>query len=68
MLLIDRKAEVTKLQGFQNRFAKKILAERLSSEEAVKEPGWLDLVTRRRNYRAMLAHRVMKGEHISHLH
>ena len=61
------KTEMMKLQGIQNNFTKKILVGTQSDDKALGELGWLNLEIRRRNYRLMLAHRTVEGEHISHL-
>ena len=61
------RAQMSKLQGFQNESALKIFRKPDCGEEAIKKLGWITLENRRVNYRAILAHRIVKGENINHL-
>ena len=45
--------EFSKLQGFQNKFAKKVLRKNVSSKEALKTLKWLPLECRRRGHRCL---------------
>ena len=57
------KAKMSKLQGFQDKFVKKITTQ----TEATTKLGWRTLESRRFNCRVLLAHRIVKGENIQHL-
>ena len=49
------------LQGFQNKFAKKVLGKNVSSKEAMKTLKWLQLEYRRCGHRCELVHNAIKG-------
>ncbi len=55
------KSEMALLQGFQNRFAKKIVDSKLSSEEAIAELKWIPLTRRRFGHRCVDVHNAIKG-------
>ena len=55
------KSEMDQLQGFQNKFAKKVLRKNVSSKEALKTLKWLPLECRRRGHRCELVQNAIKG-------
>jgi len=57
----QKSSEMDKLQGFQNKFAKKVLRENVSSKEALKTLKWLPLECRRRGHRCELVQNAIKG-------
>ena len=61
------KTQMSKLQGFQDRFAKKITIQTDCGEEAINKLEWITLESRRMNYWALFAHQIVKGENIQHL-
>ena len=50
------------LQAFQNKFARKVLGQKVSSKEALKELSWLPLSDRRRTHRCILVQNAIKGD------
>ena len=54
-------SEMEQLQGFQNKFAKKVLGKNVSSKEAMKTLEWLPLECRRRGHRCELVQNAIKG-------
>ena len=57
---------MSKLEGFQNKFAMKILKHTDCREEAIKKLEWITLENRRIDFRVILAHRIVKEENINH--
>ena len=55
------------LQGFQNKFAKKVLGENVSSKEAMKTLKWLPLEYRRCGHRCELVQNAIKGNIPEHI-
>ena len=55
------KSEMAHLQGFQNRFAKKIVDSKLSSDEAIAVLEWIPLTRRRFGHRCVDVHNAIKG-------
>ena len=55
------KSEMVQLQGFQNKFAKKVFRKKASSEESIKALNWLPLEYRRRGHRCLLVQNAIKG-------
>ena len=55
------KSEMAHLQGFQNRFAKKIVDSKLSSDEAIAVLKWIPLTRRRFGHGCVDVHNAIKG-------
>ena len=55
------KSEMAHLQRFQNRFAKKIVDSKLSSDEAIAVLKWIPLTRRRFCHRSVDVHNAIKG-------
>ena len=55
------KSEMEQLQGFQNKFAKKVIGKNVSSKEAMKTLKWLPLECRRCGHRCELVQNAIKG-------
>ena len=61
------KSEMDRLQGFQNRLAKKILGNKISSSEALNSLQWIPLAGRRVAHRCSAVQNAIKGEIPEHL-
>ena len=61
------KSEMDRLQAFQNRFAKRILGNKISSSEALNSLQWIPLAERRFAHRCSAVQNAIKGEIPEHL-
>ena len=56
------KSEMEKLQSFQNKFAKKIKLDKMSSSEALQSLNWIPLAGRRLSHRCTAVQNAIKGD------
>ena len=56
------KSEMDRLQAFQNRFAKRILGNKILSSEALNSLQWIPLARRRFVHRCSAVQNAIKGK------
>ena len=61
------KSEMGRFQAFQNRFAKRILGNKISSSEALNSLQWIPLAGRFITYRCSAVQNAIQGEILGYL-